>query len=245
MNNINMANRQCCDLDIRDYKTKKPWLFADFCNTTTAGFTADAVYAMKKGAKGIKFDNPLDATITMVFQVHPFRIYSMLSDGEIETSAMLTRKETITCSTAGTLTLTHTPVIGTVFVYAKGNYGETPINGTVSGKTFTATTAADLAKDSQFEVAYIENKTKGVKKVSFNNKKIPKYFYVQMDTLDRNEDGKLIPVRITAHKVSPQRNLELSFSSTGDPAEITITFDCMEDDEKNVLDIIELTDEAI
>ena len=46
---LNMANRQCCDLDIRDYKTKAPWMFADFCNTTTANISADAVYANKKG----------------------------------------------------------------------------------------------------------------------------------------------------------------------------------------------------
>lgn len=242
---MNMANRQCCDLDIRDYKTKAPWMFADFCNTTTAGFTAEAVYAMKKGAKGIKFDNPLEATISMSFQVHPFRLYAMLSDGEIETSAMITRKETITCSTAGKLDLTNTPVMGTVFAYEKDNYGVTPISGTVSGKAFTATTAADIAVDQEYIVAYIENKASGVKRVSFNNKKVPKYFHVQMDTLDKNEDGKLIPVRLTAYKVSPQRNLELSFSSTGDPAEVTITFDCMEDDKGNVLDMIELTDESV
>ena len=65
---LNMANRQCCDLDIRDYKTKAPWMFADFCNTTTANISADAVYANKKGAKCIKFDNPLEGTITMEFQ---------------------------------------------------------------------------------------------------------------------------------------------------------------------------------
>lgn len=241
---MNMANRQCCDLDIRDYKTKAPWMFADFCNTTTAGFTSESVYAMKKGAKGIKFDNPLEATLSMSFQVHPFRLYAMLSDGEMETSALIARKELITCSAAGTLDLTNTPVSGTVFVYEKDNYGTTPIGGTVSGKIFTATTAADIVKDTEYIVAYIEDKTSGVKKISFNNKKVPKYFNIQMDTLDRNEDGKLIPVRLTAYKASPQRNLELSFSSTGDPAEVTITFDCMEDEKGNVLDMIELTDET-
>lgn len=48
MTDINMANRQCCDLDIRDYKTKQPWMYADFCNTTTMGFSSDAVYANKR-----------------------------------------------------------------------------------------------------------------------------------------------------------------------------------------------------
>ena len=89
---LNMANRQCCDVHILDYATKKPWMLVDFCNTTTAGFSAYAVYANKKGAKDIKFDNPLEGTMTMVFQVHPFQIYALYSDGEIETSALIARR---------------------------------------------------------------------------------------------------------------------------------------------------------
>ena len=65
-----------------------------------------------------------------------------------------------------------------------------------------------------------------------------------MSTLDKNENGELVPVKITAYKASPQRNLELSFSSDGDPAEITITCDALVDDDGNVLDMIELTGES-
>ena len=116
MKDINMANRQCCDLDIRDYKTKAPWMYADFCNTTTMGFTSDAVFAMKKGAKCIKFDNPVDGTVSMTFQVHPFRVYAMLSDGEIETEAVIARKETFAVTEAGKVELKNAPIGGTVFV---------------------------------------------------------------------------------------------------------------------------------
>lgn len=241
---INMANRQCCDLDIRDYKTKAPWMYADFCNTTTMGFSSDPTYANKKGAKCIKFDNPLDGTIAMTFQVHPFRVYAMLSDGEIETSAIITRKETVEATTAGTLTLTYTPISGTVFVYAEGDLGGKVIEGIVADKIFTATTDTDIAVDSSYEIGYLELKTSGVQKVSFNNRKIPKDFYIQMSTLDKNENGELVPMRITAYKASPQRNLDLSFSSDGDPAEITITCDALMDMNEDVLDMIEITDET-
>ena len=47
----NMANRMCCDLDIRDYYTKAPVMRVDFCNTTTYGFNSDAVFAYRKGKK--------------------------------------------------------------------------------------------------------------------------------------------------------------------------------------------------
>lgn len=243
MADINMANRSCCDLDIRDYKTKAPWMFADFCNTTTMGFSSDAVFAMKKGAKFIKFDNPMDGTISMEFQVHPFRVYAMLSDGEIETTAVVARKENITATAEGSLELPNAPVAGTVFVYAEDDFGGTAIEGTVVDKTFTATTPTEIAQDTTYVVGYLEEKTSGVKKVAFNNKKIPKYFYVQMSTLDKDENGELVPMRITCYKGSPQRSLDLSFSSEGDPASVTITLDALEDEEGNVLDMIEITDE--
>ena len=240
---INMANRQCCDLDIRDYKTKTPWMYADFCNTTTMGFSSDAVYANKKGQKCIKFDNPLDGTIAMTFQVHPFRVYAMLSDGEIETSAVIARKEIVKATDAGCLTLANTPVAGSVFVYAEDDFGGKAIEGTVADKVFTAKESSALVKDTAYAVAYLEEKTSGVQKVSFNNKKVPKDFYIQMSTLDKDENGSLVPMRITAYKASPQRNLELSFSSDGDPAEITITCDALVDEDGNVLDMIEITED--
>lgn len=241
MADLNRANRQCCDLDIRDYATKKPWLFADFCNTTTAGFSSDAVYANKKGAKDIKFDNPLEGTITMNFQVHPFQIYALLSDGEIETTAVIARKESVAGEAGGKLTLTNTPVSGTV--YAKDPSKEDKIiEGSVEGKEFTATQTSDITTGTTYEVYYLEEKSTGVKKVTFNNKKVPKDFYIQMSTLDKNEKGEQVPMRITAYKASPQRNLDLSFSSDGDPAEIEITCDCLTNEDGDVLDIIEITE---
>lgn len=242
MSDINMTNRQCCDLDIRDYATKAPWMFADFCNTTTMGFSSDAVYAMKKGGKCIKFDNPLEGTIAMTFQVHPFRVYSMLSDGEIENEGVIAEKKIVKCETAGTLTLPTGVVDGTVFVYAENDFGGEAIEGTVTAGTFSAKEASAIAVGTSYIVAYLEKKTSGIQKISFNNKKLPRFFYIQMSTLDKNENGELVPVRITAYKASPQRNLELSFSSSGDPAEITITCDCLTDENDDMLDMIEITE---
>lgn len=244
MSDMNMANRQCCDLDIRDYRTKAPWMFADFCNTTTMGFSSEPAYANKKGEKCIKFDNPLDGTIAMTFQVHPFKLYAMLSDGEIETSAIVARRETVVASAAGSITLENVPKDNTVFVFAEGDFGGTAVKGSLTDKTFTATTPADIVAGTAYEVGYLEEKSTGVKRVAFNNKKIPKYFYVQMSTLDKNEDGELVPVRITAYKAAPSRALDLTFSSSGDPSEVTITMNALADENGDVLDMIELTDET-
>ena len=237
---LNMANRQCCDVHILDYATMKPWMLVDFCNTTTAGFSADAVYANKKGAKDIKFDNPLEGTMKLNFQVHPFQIYALYSDGEIETSALIARRENVTGGTAGKLTLTNTPKAGTV--YAVDPDTGKIIEGTVSEKEFTATTTSEIKEDTTYEVSYLEEKTAGVKKISFNNKKTPKDFFIQMETVDKDEKGNLVPVRITAYKASPNRTLDLSFSSDGDPAEIEIELSVLQNEDGDVMDIIEITE---
>lgn len=237
---LNMANRQCCDVHILDYATMKPWMLVDFCNTTTAGFSADAVYANKKGAKDIKFDNPLEGTMKLNFQVHPFQIYALYSDGEIETSALIARRENVTGGAEGKLTLTNTPKAGTV--YAVDPDTGKIIEGTVSEKEFTATTTSEIKEGTTYEVSYLEEKTAGVKKISFNNKKTPKDFFIQMETVDKDEKGNLVPVRITAYKASPNRTLDLSFSSDGDPAEIEIELSVLQNEDGDVMDIIEITE---
>lgn len=237
---LNMANRQCCDVHILDYATMKPWMLVDFCNTTTAGFSADAVYANKKGAKDIKFDNPLEGTMKLNFQVHPFQIYALYSDGEIETSALIARRENVTGAAEGKLTLTNTPKAGTV--YAVDPDTGKIIEGTVTEKEFTATTTSEIKEGTTYEVSYLEEKTAGVKKISFNNKKTPKDFFIQMETVDKDEKGNLVPVRITAYKASPNRTLDLSFSSNGDPAEIEIELSVLQNEDGDVMDIIEITE---
>ena len=218
----------------------KPWMLVDFCNTTTAGFSADAVYANKKGAKDIKFDNPLEGTMKLNFQVHPFQIYALYSDGEIETSALIARRENVTGAAEGKLTLTNTPKAGTV--YAVDPDTGKIIEGTVSEKEFTATTTSEIKEGTTYEVSYLEEKTAGVKKISFNNKKTPKDFFIQMETVDKDEKGNLVPVRITAYKASPNRTLDLSFSSDGDPAEIEIELSVLQNEDGDVMDIIEITE---
>lgn len=229
MPDINKANRQTCDVDIRILSTKAPFLFFDTANTTTTGISADSVYAMAKGTRKIAFQNPITGTMTIEAQVYPFKFFSLFSDGDIQSSAAYAVTKTVTCETAGTLALT-VPTgqeikAGTVFVYPEDSYGEANvrIEGSFADGTFTATTAADIAKDSKYKVGYIVTRTTGVKKIEFSNKKIPKDYYITQTTLDKDEDGVYTPFVMTAYKATIQRNFELSFNSEGDPASVTMT----------------------
>lgn len=251
MPELNKANRQVCDVDIRVLKTMAPFLKFDTANTTTAGLSGDSVYAMAKGSRKIAFANPLEGTMTIEAQVYPFKFFSLLSDGVIETTAAYADSQVVKCETEGELSISVENgeiKAGTVFVYPKGQFGDeiVAIEGTFATGKFTETAATDkkITAGAEFEVGYIVTRTSGVKKISFNNKKLPKDYYITQKTVDKDEEGLLTPFVMTAYKASIQRNFELSFSSEGDPASVTLTFDLMEDKDGNIFDMIELTDDA-
>ena len=249
MPELNRANRQVCDVDIRVLKTLAPFLFLDTANTTTAGLSGDSVYAMAKGARRISFPNPLNGTISISAQVYPFKFFSLFSDGVIDTTAAYADKQTIKATAAGSLTVEvptgGTIEAGTVFVYPEDEFGnETAlIEGTFADNTFTATTSEDIKSDASYTIGYVINRT-GVKKITFNNKKLPKDYYITQKTLDKDENDVLTPFVMTAYRAAIKRDFSLSFSSEGDPATVTLNFDLLEDKDGNVFDMVELTEDA-
>ena len=238
----NMANRMCCDLDIRDYYTKAPIMRVDFCNITTYGFNSDAVFANRKGAKAIKFESPLEGNIDITFQVHPFKVYSLLNGGQVLTDALLVRRENITASVDGKLTLQHSPIMGSVFVYTEDDFTGQEIQGSVAGNTFTSQTTSDIKSGQIYTVGYLEKKTDGVKRITFNNRNYSSVYYIQMITTNKDEDGNDVGIRLIAYKCCPKRELEIQFSSDDSPAEITMSFECFQDENENVMDIVKIED---
>lgn len=244
MPNINKANRQVCDVDIRDIKTKKPFLFFDTANSTTQNISADSVFAMAKGTKRIAFANPMDGTATIEAQVYPFKFYSLMTDGTIESTGSYPEKKVIKCEEAGKLPIPEGAMPGTVFVFNVDEFGGEEIEGTFADGSFSATQASDIKAGEEYEVGYIVTKSTGVNKISFNNKKLPKAYYISMNTVEKDDNEVLTPYKIILYKAQAQRNFELSQSSEGDPASITMTFDLLEDKDGNFVDMIEIEDEA-
>lgn len=251
MPELNKANRQVCDVDIRVLKTKAPFLNFLTANTTTAGLSSDSVYAMAKGSRRIAYANPLEGTMTIEAQVYPFKLLALLSDGTIDSEAVYAETATVKATEDGKLTLATDKgeiEAGTVFVYPKGSYGDETqlITGTYTAGAFTEGEAESkkIKADSEYEIGYMVKRSSGLKKISLNNKRLPKDYFITQKTVDKDENGLLTPFIMTAYKATIQRNIDLSFSSEGDPASITLTFDLMEDKDGNVLDMIELTDDA-
>lgn len=234
MANAYKANRQVCDVDIRVLKTLAPFLDFEYANVTTVSLSSDSVYAMGKGARKVPFQNPIEGTMTIEAQVIPFKFYSLMADGKIYSSAAYADKVAVTATEAGVVSFqleSGSVVTGSVFVYPKGDFGDetkviagtftTSGEGTVTN-TFTATTAADITANSEYVVAFIHQRD-DVKRVSFNTKSLPTDYRITYKTLDKDEDGEYTGFIVTAYKAAIQRNLELSFSSEGDPTTTTLT----------------------
>lgn len=246
MPELNKANRQVCDVDIRILKTGEPFLFFDTANTTTAGLSGDSVYAMAKGSRRIAFPNPIEGTMSVEAQVYPFKFFSLLSDGTIENDAVYPVHTKIKATEAGKLPLTITGgtlVEGTLFVYPAGQFGDEAAK--IKDATYAANeiSATGVTAETEYEVGFVVSRESGVQRISFNNKKIPQDYKITMSTLDKDEQGALTPFLITAYKASIQRTFELSFSSEGDPASVNLTFDLLEDKDGNILDMTEITEE--
>ena len=246
---INRANRQVANVVILNKKTKELFIKFETANTTTTNISADSTYARAKGANRIAFPNAPEGTLTIEAQVYPFRMFALFSDGTVDTTAVYADTQTIKATEAGKLTITvpetGTIQAGTVFAYPANSAGDESavIKGTFAEGVFTATTSDEIVAGTEYSVSYILNRT-GVKKISFNSKRIPKDYFITMETLDKDEEGLMTPFLQTFYKVTPQRNFEIALSSDGDPVSVSWTFDVMEDSENNFVDMVELEDEA-
>ncbi len=244
---LSRANREVCNIIIKDLKTGAPYMKYDLANTTGLNLTSDNVYAMGHGARKVAFQNPLEGELTLSCQCLPYKMLALYSDGIIDQDATYLMTSTIKCATAGELPLAvsdGTIVAGTVFVYPEGQIGDGAIAGTFAGGKFTATTAVDLAVGTSYDVTFAVTRETGVQKIVLNNKRLPKDVSIQMDTFYKQSDGTLIPYRIIVHKATIARNCNLSFSSEGDPQTIDMSFTVLTDDNEDFVDIIEITEET-
>jgi len=241
MAELNKSIRKCSKVDIRELATKKPFIDFPKANVVTPSFTSDSVFAMADGAKAHAYSNPIDGTLTIEAQIVPFKLYSLMSDGTVATDSIKSIHTTITCAAAGVLTFLDPTGIkeGTVYVYKKGEYGEIPIIGTFASPTFTATAPADIAVDSEYEVAYIITKTSGVRRISFDEAHLVKDYFITLETAEKDDVGVIIPLDIICYKCTPKRTFEIATSSEGDPVTVKLEFDILTDADGKVVDMIE------
>lgn len=241
---VNMANREVCDLIFLDYLTKKPFLNLDYANTTATELTGETVYAY--GGKGhprrVAFDGEKGGTLTIETQMQSFKLWQMITGGDVTKTAKYYVRKVLTVADGTSITLPETPVQGTVVVFKTDDDCGTALATSGSGTNITITET--IAPATQAIVYYMKEVTDKVQRINIKSTSFPKDFIVYGDTIMKGEDGSIMPYRLTAYKLHPQSTLSLSFANNGDPGTITITCDILADEDDNMLDLILEEDDA-
>lgn len=239
MSDTIMTNREVCDLIFVDYATKKPFLNLDFANVSTTELTGESVFAYggKGHPKRVQFAGEKGGTLTIETQMQSVKLWQLITGGEISKSAkFVTRVEAVVDDAGTGITLSDTPMAGSVMVYAADDDCGTELACTVADDTITLTTA--LTAGASVIVYYMKEVSAGVERINIKSTSFPKNFIVYGDTVMKTENDEVLPYKLTAYKVAPQSNMSLSFSNSGDPGSITITCDLMADDDDNILDLV-------
>lgn len=234
--NTRMANREVCNLVFCEFTTKKPFLNVDYANVSTTELTGESVYA--NGGWGhprvVTFYGDKGGTISFETQITPFKLYSLLTGAELETTADWVSRKEITATEAGKIAVGTGVTAATVFA-ADDDCG-VAIEGTVTGGEFSAT---GIAQGSKY-IAYCTEALTNVQKLSIKSTTFPKYFTAYMETKDKTDAGEDVLFRMIAYKCAPQAEFSLEMSNNGDPGSLTVTCDLMEDtqNDKKMLDMI-------
>lgn len=239
MPNPNMANREVCDLIFVDYATKKPFLNLDFANVTTTELTGESVFAYggKGHPKKIAFSGERGGTLTIETQIQTVKLWQLITGGEVTKFAkFVTRVETTVGSGGTAITLTDTPVSGSVVVYKADDDCGTELACSVEGTAVTLT--SPLTEGDKVIVYYMKEVTDKVQRINIKSTSFPKNFIVYGDTIMKTEDDEVLPYRLVAYKVAPQSNMSLSFSNNGDPGSISIQCDLLSNQDDDMLDLI-------
>lgn len=237
------ANREVVNAVLLDYATKKPFHYMDYANASSNDMTANRVFATGGwGAPNlVTFDGERGGTFKIDTQILPMELFAMLAGDDIKTVASVLKREVLTATGSGSVTvsLSEAPVENSVYVYAEDDDCGSVVASTVSDKTVTLTSGTANAK---YIVYYYTSKDSGVKKVTFNSKKFPKCFIFEGETIWKGTDGITYPMFIKGYKLCPQVAFSLSLSNTGDPTTLSITFDVLADDDGNQLDMTLITE---
>lgn len=234
--NPNMANKEVADLILLTYKDQKPFLNLDFANVTTTGLQADRVFA--KGGQGapnrVGFDSNRNGTLVIETQITPMKLYSMLSGSDIATKATFLKREVLTSATKK-VTLTETPLAGSVYIYKNGDDCGAELEMTLVDKV--ATISDSGYEDGKVIAYYLTNATTGVQSVKFNSKTFPKAFTIYGETPWKTEDDEIVAMHLAYYKALPQSTLNLAFSSSGDPINLSMTFDLLTNDNNDIYEM--------
>lgn len=232
------ANREVADLLFVDYSTKKPFMQFDLANVTGYDLEGDTVFAYggQGHPKRVSFSGNRSGTFRVETQMQTVKLYQMITGGEMASSVDFLQREVLSASASGVLTMSKTPVEGSVYVYEEADDCGAEVDAAIDVSAKTAT--VDVAEEGDKFVVYYLTKLQNVSAIKITTKSFPRAFTIYGETYEKTEDDEVLPYKLIAYKAVPQSNFSVDFSNDGDPTSLSITFDLLAADEDNLLDLI-------
>ncbi len=210
--------------------------------------------------KIISIDHTKDCTFAATLPIIDIKALAVKLGKDITKGATTApMKEILTADASNTITLSQTPITGTLKVYqlvGERDLGTEQIAGdpalnqdeySISGTTITlnATTAPEGTK---FIVFYDYTSGINAENIKITAEDFPQFIKITGRGLVNDDvEGTLFPVSFTIHKAKVQPNFELTMSSDS-ATELDFTCDCYTilnaNGEKEFVDIVKLNDEA-
>ena len=134
-----MANREVADLIFQEYKTKNPFLYVDYANTSSQELTGETVYAYggKGHPKKVSFSGDRGGTLTIETQIQTPKLWEMMSGGTGSDTANVMKRVNATIGASHQISLNTEDTLtkGQVWVYD----------------------AADINLETEFEVSSVSS----------------------------------------------------------------------------------------
>lgn len=228
------ANRKGANIQLRKYSDKSLFAYIDYVNSVAVELSSNRVYATggDSGARQVGFDDPIEGTIKLSTQIVPIEFVALAcSPDGVEDGGEIGIREKITVKEEGKITLTKTPVAGTIYVFKDGeDITATPAATTATGTEVTIASA----KANEVYVAYYIVASEDAKSATFNNEKTPGCYIIYGDTVWKDTNDTITAEHFKAYKAMPQKSFSITYQGSGDPLTFEMTFDLMEDEDGNV-----------
>lgn len=223
---------------INDFATKKPLVYTDYAETSSNENQAERVFL--EGGQGayrlMAFDYKKTSTFKLTLPLVDLKMMALLAGEDLATGAADVFKREELVVTTNKVTLSETPVDGTLFVYELKDQRDNGAEFTaaVVPATPTATEYALNAKELTFDatnngktvvVFYQYATANTARKISIKANKFPKAVSIHGDGLWQDQVSETAQaVKVIVHKAKVQPNFTITMDMAN-PTKLELTFD--------------------
>jgi hypothetical protein len=230
--------KDAANLTIKKKSDGSVFLYTPYSNVTTNEWSADSVYTKAKGVNSIRWDTGRTGSFKADMENFDLKVLAMLAGNDwVIGSTEVLKREKLTVDATNKITLTQTPVAGSLSVFTlesdmvshkeemeSGTPATTPKTYSLSGKDVTLN-ATTCPAGTEMVVYYMYLTGETAKQLKFTFDKYPESFEIFADSMLREkETGVDSFIQIHYPNCKPQSNFTITMDSAS-PTNLSITFD--------------------